>query len=351
MRRIATILLMAMLASFLLPSSLTMAETGSQGMSPTTGLPTDKPYRPMMVEISNSKEARPADGLARADIVYEGIMWGPRHTRYAAIFNDEHPYEVGSVRSTRLFHAELREGWDCPFSFMGGQNATGVSVYDFFKQHNTPRSFLNDGTRGGTGFFREGFRPNPHNAYVKVNMLSGEYWPLNEDGTPYEPRLPGFVFSEKPSRGVDSAVLVDVFYHEDYHATYHYEPETRSYRRWYDGAEQNDLNGDAVTCANVIVVYSWLSYYQNSRSLPIVQTTGSGPMDAFIDGTHIRGHWVRDGMQDQIRLLDAQGETLVMLPGKTFFQYVPMDMEIGFEGTDGVRHTLGAAVEAPVEGL
>lgn len=347
MRRTATILLMAMLVSFLLPGSLTVAEAGSQGISPTTGLPTDKPYRPIMVEISNAKDARPADGLARADIVYEGIMWGPRHTRYAAIFNDEHPQEVGSVRSTRLFHAELREGWDCPFSFMGGQYATGVSVYDFFRQNNVPHAFLNDGTRSGVGFFRTDTRLSPHNAYVKVNMLVTEHWPQNEDGTPYEPRHPGFVFSQTPSIGEDSAVMVDVFYHEDYHAMYHYEPQTRTYRRWYDGAEQNDLNGDAVACSNVIVVYSWLTYAQNKRSLPLVQTTGSGPMDAFIGGTHIRGHWVRDGMQDQIRLLDAQGETLVMLPGKTFFQYVPMDMEIEYEGTDGVRHTLGAAVEEP----
>ena len=75
-----------------------------EGKSPTTGLDWEGEYRPVLVQISNSDGARPHWNMSEADIVYESLLWGPGHTRYSCLFNDNHPEFVGAVRSARLHH-------------------------------------------------------------------------------------------------------------------------------------------------------------------------------------------------------------------------------------------------------
>ncbi len=119
-----------------------------EGKSPVTGLDFDGLYRPMVVQISNSAEARPHWNLSEADIVYESIYWGPAHTRYTAIYNDNHPDYVGSIRSARVNHCEIRQEWDAPFVYFGGQEDPGTSILDYFKQQGVERKFLINGILG-----------------------------------------------------------------------------------------------------------------------------------------------------------------------------------------------------------
>lgn len=328
----------------------------AQAVSPVTGLPSEGPYRPVLVQIGNSREARPAYGLAHADIVYETVYWGPRHTRYLALFAGEHPEAVGGLRSSRVFFAELREMWDCPYVFWGAAGYAGEGLresqyfneHQFFAAQETPQGMLFDATRAqpaaGALYYRAKDRLPPHNAMVSLRMLMDGLWPENEDGTPYEPARPGLVFSDTPSRGDVDALRVDVTYEaKDYAPSYRYDAASGLYDRWYDGAPQADADGTPVRAANVIVQYVWLSYPRGSLSLPRIETTGSGPADFFIDGTHIRGAWVRDGIREWTRFLDAGGKQIVLKPGKTFIQLVPMEMGITFADAQGGTHTLDAA--------
>lgn len=93
------------------------AEEEVQSLSWTTGLPTGKPYRPVLVVVSNAPDARKVINFTDADVIYEAIIHGPGYTRYTAVYNDTPPKEVGSVRSARPYHAVLRDEWDCPFVF------------------------------------------------------------------------------------------------------------------------------------------------------------------------------------------------------------------------------------------
>lgn len=321
------------------------------GKSPTTGLDWEGDYRPVVVQISNSKEARPHWNFSEADIVYEAIYWGPSHTRYTLVYSDNHPDYVGAVRSARVYHCEIRQEWDAPFVFYGGQEASGTSIYDFFKANNVAANFRFDGINNGKGFSRDSTRVSPHNAVSNLQEVLAN-WPTDDDGNPYEPRSHAFSFSSTPSYGSDSAVEIHIPYdsdEKDYYPSYTFNSATREYERWYNGEEQYDgKTNKRIVASNVIVQFAELSFFQNSRSRPVVVLTGSGVMDAFIDGRHIRGTWERKGMNDRTVFVDMNGEELTLLPGKTFIQIVPNSQQYTYLRDDNaeVVVTHGADVRA-----
>lgn len=325
------------------------AVAAETSLSPTTGLPTDKPYRPVLVQLSNAVAARPVLGLSEADIVYEAIIMTPGHTRYLALFNDEHPETVGAIRSTRRYFCELREAWGCPLVIWGTQFGNDeINVKEFLKHQNVPEGFVFD-ARGGAGrssrnFFRLSDRMSSHNSAAALEKIVREEWPADEQGNAYEPRVPELLFAQTPSRGDTPAVSIHIPYEEEsFYPHYTFNAEERVYERWYCGEEQYDgQTGRRVAAANVIVQYASLTLFANRRDSPIIKTTGSGPIDAFIDGTHIRGHWVRSDMEDQTTFLDENSEPLVLLPGKTFIQLVPMDFTVRYESEEGTLHEVGA---------
>ncbi len=335
------------------------ALAATTALSPTTGLPTDKPYRPVLVNVSNSKEARPAWNLSEADIVYEAVIWGPGHTRYLALYNDQHPEYVGSIRGLRVYQAEIRQGWDCPLAHRGGQQEEGTNIYDYYAEHKVDPAFAIDDIYKGarpTGqssniqglFTRLNERVSPHNAVVNVAKYVEEYWPKAEDGTPYEPRLPGFAFSDTPTKGDADATTVELQYDVAfpgkgvYNPRYTFNEGERVYERWYDGVEHIDATtGKRLVASNVIVMVCPLSYYEDAASRPIMETVGKGSMDAFIDGRHIAGTWERLAADDQTKFLDEQGEPIVLLPGKTFIQVIPPNVTLDMEGIEGGTYRYG----------
>ena len=299
------------------------------GKSPLTGMDFQGEYRPIVVQISNSEAARPHLNMADADIVYEAVYWGPAHTRYTAVYNDVHPELVGSVRSARVYHLELRDEWDAPFVFWGGQDTPGTSIYEYIRNNNLPSSFLFDGTKSvpqGT-LSRINTRVSPHNAVANLALIVQNHWPINEEtGQPHVPRQHAYRFSSMPTRGSDTAKEINIKYDEkgEYNPSYTFNEATRQYERWYNGAEQMDgESGRRITASNVIVQYADLRFHNQIASRPVINTLGTGVIDAFIDGQHIRGTWERKSLRDRTVFLDMGGNEITMLPGKTFIQIIP----------------------------
>lgn len=310
------------------------------GLSPITGMPWTGEYRPIVVQMSNASQARPHWNLSEADIVYESILWGPGHTRYTAIFNDNHPDYVGPLRSARINHCEIREEWDAPFLFYGGQQDSGSSIYDFFKQHNVPESMRFDGTWGrpyNNALGRDQTRVSPHNAYADLQRLATEFWPKDENGADHKPKQHALKFSNTPTRGPDSAVEIHVVYDaKDYYPSYKFNPQTRVYERYYNGEKMIDAKTDkTIVASNVIVQFTEMRYVNNRPSRPLIQMTGGGFFDAFIDGRHLRGTWERKSLSDRTVFMDSSGEEITLLPGKTFIQVIPMDMSYKYITEEG----------------
>lgn len=333
MKRIAWILCAVLM---LCTVTQAVAQNATTTLSLTTGLETDQPYRPILVQINNAREARPIAGLSQADIVYESIYWGPAHTRYLAVYNDTYPEKVGSIRDTRVFFNELREMWDCPYVFFEsrGEGESLAQSTTFFKRNKTPPDMLLDGVKSTSSdfAFKDEAKRSPHNVMANLSSVMEKRWPTGDDGEPYEPQLPTLLFADSPSAGTEPATTVDIVYGaKAYAVRYVYDEAARQYNRWYDGFPQMDEAGTEITASNVIVQYVEHTFVDGERSLPVIQTVGSGPIDAFIDGTHIKGTWERDEMGEWVRYLDENGEALVLLPGKTFIQLVPQTMAISYE--------------------
>lgn len=315
------------------PFALATEGDGPIGISPTTGMPCANPYRPVLVQISNSENARPPEGLAMADIVYEAIYWGPYHTAYLALFNDEHPERVGYVHNTRMFWFVLREMWDCPIVFWGtqGQSKDESEVKSFLYDRTVAEEMLFDGNGSNPKkvMWQDKALAAPYNAMVSLDELVKNHWPVSENGHPYCSGLPDMKFGDEPLQTERTAHEITVAYEETlYAATYVYEENSHLYTRWYNGVRQEDAQGSLIEVSNVIVQYVKLSYQDGDLSLPIVQLTGSGPVELFVKGQHIRGTWNRDAVDEWIDYVDENGSEVIFYPGKTFVQIIPMEMSI-----------------------
>lgn len=321
------------------------------GISPTTGLPWTGEYRPIAVVLSNQREARPILGLAEADVVYESIYAFPGHTRYMAVFSDNHPEIVGGIRSTRLLHLELREEWDAPLVFWSSQGDTHEDIRQFVWEQDIPRQYLFSGSgfisgSSNKGLSRVEWRRPPHNAVADLSEIATLYWPLNEAEQPHEPKPRSFLFDVQPMEGVDSdsAERMELIYDKRsetpiYHPSYQFDPERRVYERYYCGEKQKDgINGKPVEAANVIVQYCAMTALD--YSWPAIEVVGGGVMDAFIDGRHIRGTWERQSLKDRTVFYNENREEIAMLPGTTFIQLVPWDFEYEYAGEDGTVITV-----------
>lgn len=325
------------------------------GISGTTGLPSTTGYRPILVQISNTSGARPHWNISEADIVYEMIYWGPAHTRYVAVYNDNKPELVGGVRSARVGHCSVRQEWDAPYVFWGGQSMDGTSVYDFFKTNNVSSQFLFDatggaGTRSGIGgvFSRDSRRASPDDAIANIQVVDSQYWPTNEDGTDYQPRNHSFKFSStSPSYGSDDAVEIYIPYDEkEYYPSYKYNATDRVYERFYNGAEQYDGQTEKrLVASNVIVQYADLTFFKNTKARPVVNLMGEGVMDAFIGGRHIRGSWQRRTLDNRTVFTDLNGEEITLLPGKTFIQIIPTSSSFTYIKADGTEMKMDFGAE------
>lgn len=310
--------------------------------SQTTGLEGSGEYRPLIVLIGNTLDARPQWNLSEADIVYEAIYWGPSATRYTAIFGDQHPERVGSLRSAQVTHAQIRQEWDCPLVYWGGQSTSSNSVYTFLENNGVAYEFLLDGdelhaTTKAFGYDKS--RELPHNMIADLSLAAAYLWPKDAGGADYQPQRPAFAFSETPTVGQDVAVEIEIPYDaEEFCPSYQFSAESRAYERSYNGEPQIDgASGKRIIAANVIVQFAHLEYVNDSPSQARTTLTGTGAMHAFIDGRHIEGTWARDDMNARTHYFDANGEPFTLLPGKTFIQIVPDDFCFTYVRDDGAR--------------
>ncbi|MFW5888424.1 MAG: DUF3048 domain-containing protein, partial [Patescibacteria group bacterium] len=120
---------------------------------------------PVAIMIDNHKNARPAYGIDKADIVFEAEVEGSI-TRYLAIFNDYKEVEkIGPVRSARPYFINWASGVSALFVHCGGSPQalatiarSGIKNLDEF--YKTSR------------FWRDKTLPRPHNIFTSGKELN-----------------------------------------------------------------------------------------------------------------------------------------------------------------------------------
>ena len=162
------------------------------------------------------------------DIIYEQPKYEPGVTRMVLLYNDVLPTIGGASRSLRVGHLFIRQEWNAPLFFMGGQETDGSNKYhtdinywiNQFKLNpswNNDKSdpasrILFDGTNGGKGFLAYKYRfqkySDSYNVVWDFASLKREYLSGTRDAADHPHALK---FGERTVEG-DDAETVYVYF-------------------------------------------------------------------------------------------------------------------------------------------
>lgn len=291
----------------------------------TTGLQTDRPYCPMVVQMDNEPGARPQCGIASADVVYETEVYDGGYTRYTCVFNDEIPEKIEAVRSARLLHLDIYQDWGGAFVNYGFQNAEGSDAKSYAEE---VVETLYNGITGIAGFYRDSSRKAPNNVVCRLREL------YDQTAAPALEKSP-LTFSDQPTCQGEEVSVFRVPYNEGlgYYPSYEWDAEAGVYRRFYNRqAFRDGTTGGQITCANVIVQYVTYSWYAGDGSRPIVEMTGTNRCDYFIGGRHFTGYWTREEVSGNTAYYDDAGNVVQFARGKTYIQILRDTKQVEIAG-------------------
>ncbi len=293
------------------------------GESPTTGLPWEGTYLPMLVQIDNSDGGignRAPWGASQADIIYETPLHKAGYTRLSFLFSDVIPESVGPVRSARITHVEIREEWDAGFLYYGGQPSDGTSIATAFRKTKADKKgVLFDGTASNSRpwkkyYTRVSSLVSPHN--VDANVLAMQGLIPEDFKAPSRP----FLFTDDLPETGDIANTVAIDQSSDtYSSKFVYDALNNVYLRYVAGQPYVDkANGEQLAFANLIIQRMDVIYYKDVAERPVTEGVGMGNADIFIGGRYIPGYWRRTAMDQRTVFFDQDGNELKLQRGKTF---------------------------------
>ncbi|MDO5495972.1 MAG: DUF3048 domain-containing protein, partial [bacterium] len=290
---------------------------------PLTGLPLEDPAavaNPVVgIKVENSGPARPWIGLAGADLVFVEMVEGGV-TRFHAVYHSQFPEIVGPVRSLRPMDAAILGQWDGTLLASGGQpqfiarveSAVGLRTLD----------------RGDVGFYRQSGRRAPHNVMADMTSIV----PTLPASTEI---LPIASYGEEPSSlGGAPAVTAHMTY-PGTRSVWTFDPESGVYFRTDAGSPSVDVDGTQMSAKNVLVLRVQT---QNTGALdpggaPVPETilSGAGELVYFQGGAVATGTWSKGGDNDPFELTDAEGNPLVLAPGITWIELLPVQGSLSWE--------------------
>ena len=267
--------------------------------------------RPALVlKIDNHQRARPQVGINQADIVWEELVEGSI-TRFAAAFHEQLPSQVGPIRSARTGDIDLISQLNTPLLGASGANSGVLRALE-------TAPVVNVNALVADGYFRVDGRRSPHNLFARPTTLLG--YGRGVAGTP--PLVLRYREVGAPAAGTASAG-VDI----DWGNTeVSYRWNGRGWLRTQNGTVHTDASGVAVAPPNVIVQVTPYGISGADAESPEAITVGSGVAHVFTGGNVITGTWSRASRTDRIVYRDANGNEILLAPGRTWIAVAPANI-------------------------
>jgi hypothetical protein len=301
------------------PSDVTAAPAPAD-VYPLTGQPvTDAATRSrpgLVVKIDNyAEKSYPQFGIGAADIVVcEGVEGGI--TRLAVLFHSKDAAVVGPVRSARSSDLHIAGPLGRPLFAYSGTNGNFQELINRsqlidLSPNKLPGAYRRDGSRpspynlfSGTPQF---FKGAPANATAPKSLLAFADFDAVADGTPVTKLTLFWKMPDRPTR-------TDV--------TWTWNGSAPS--RVQNGKATTDAGGPPVTPRNVVLLfveYPDTGERDQSKSIvPEAKLEGVGEAWVIRDGKLTRGTWTKPGDESPIKLADAQGKSIDLLPGQTWIE-------------------------------
>ena len=298
----------------------TTTTTLAAGIDPTiNGLPAEEDSyerRVVAVKIDNHPAARPQSGLQDADAVYEVLVEGGL-TRFIAMFHQTDNEFVGPNRSGRPTDAALMAPLDGAFQISGAQSW----VRDIFRKADVNVVYDN-----GITTFRMPHRKAPHNLYTSTPAIR-EF--SDDQGWPDEAPRALFNYGNEPTPTTETAETITFDWSTQPNVIWEWDGEQylrfnkTTPHEWVDGDSQS---GQVVF--DTLVVLKGDQYIASSpsgagSSVPAVHTTGSGEALVFHSGGLFEATWERETVEDMIRVVDDEGNDVILPPGRVWINMYP----------------------------
>lgn len=329
--------------------------TDPTAVSPTTGLPGNTTYKPIMVQIDNANAARGyQEGLSSADIVYETDVDGG-DTRFTALFNDaingeNAPEElvVGAVRSSRYYHQWIQGEWDALYVHMGGPDATtneGTDIWGPSSEHIQQRINGAGKHASNTELFFPLVSGKSASEYAAIDLIKAL------DVYDYTPEaLQAFTFYPAQDYADQPEIeMIDLgFFGKSDFASYEYDKAGDKLLRSMKGKEMKDAaTGEQIAVQNVIVQYvnDKAANDGPKSDRRIVDVKGGGDALFVIHGKLLKGTWERPTYEEKTTYKLESGEELTFAPGNTWISMIPKGSEVKVTFADGTDETITGSVD------
>lgn len=276
--------------------------------------------RPLAIMMSNDKAALPQYGINRAGIIYEAPMEGDMN-RYMAIIEDYDDLDrIGSVRSCRTYYTYFAREFD--------------AIYAHFGQSTFAKPYLKNVDNingvegiGDTAYYRAKDRKRPHNAYASFDGIQRAIEKLGYSQDYAADYRGHYYFADKNSpvdlegEGILEASKVTPGYALN-HPWFEYHKEDGLYYRYQYGAEHRGNEGQ-VAVKNILIQCCSAGYYATTdyRNINVHEDQWGG---FFItNGKAVSISWKKDGEFGVTHYYTADGQEIVLNPGKTWVCIVP----------------------------
>lgn len=294
-----------------------------------TGLPVDPQLghrTPIAVMLDDARAARPQSGFNGAAVVFQAPADG-YETRYLLIYGEGDSKTVGPVRSARFFLVQWSIETASIIAHYGGDRKSRRFIH---YEHRLMTDVDALG-KGAKAYHRIKTRRAPHNGYTSTKALRKQGKKLGAP-TLMAAGLKQRAFAD-PSP-LDARALkqtIRVPYNTNV-ITWSYDRKSNLYRRSVDGRAQIDpADGKRVTATNVVVLFQKFridTKIEPGHARPVLKTTGTGRAWIYREGRVVKGKWVKERDVALTRLVDADGNEIPLIRGRTFFQVVPLGTKV-----------------------
>jgi hypothetical protein len=282
--------------------------------------------RPIAVMIDNETDkVLPQGGIGIAQIVYE-ILVEYGDTRYMALFWNNLPELIGPVRSSRHYFLDYAMEYDAIYTHIGWSDYA----------YRDLKEFQIDNIDGVSGEADDVFwdltrdRSNYHDSYTSPERLNG-YLTKSQYRMETEQALP-FTYNteDKDLNSTQSAKEVFIKYSTNSNGGFYYDSNEKNYKRTRLGEFQIDRNtNETIRAKNIIILYV------ENKDIPMdkygrqdVVTAGTGKGYYITNGLEEEITWSKSSRNTQTEYLDSKGEKIVLNPGQTWIQIVPLDAPV-----------------------
>lgn len=299
-------------------------------VNPLTGLAVDSDFtglRPAAIMVNNIRVSCPQEGVSDADIIYECLVEGGYTRLMMLVMDYPNLAKVGSVRSARHYYLDFAADYDALYVHAGGsefayesifelkvQNLDGVNMYLPSTFARDPDRIKNMGLEHSLMTTGDGIVSGIKYKRYRTTMDADFDFPV--DFVPYGTSVS---FEDAASHVRIPYSLVQI-------TDFVYDEESGTYLRYqFNGQKHIDgANDEQLAFENVLIYFCETSAISNDPKNRInVGTIGTGTGFYATNGTYIPITWEKESYESPTRFFDADGEPLLLNPGKTFISVCP----------------------------